>query len=73
MIQMPPSKEELNHLKKTMPSVSLPMHDPIWENAFKFYNEGHSRVNPLRMNCRPCYMKVLLYCLANQPTDEVES
>ena len=73
MIQMPLSEEELNHLKKTMPSTSLPMHDPIWKNAFKVYNEAHGRVNPLQMHCRPCYMKVLLYCLTNQPADEVKS
>jgi hypothetical protein len=68
---MPLSKEEIAFMKNTAGSTRGA--DPIWKKAFDFYNAQPDLPRPLGMHCRPCYMKVLLYCLANQPADEVES
>ena len=51
-------KKSIEYLKLTIHrSASFLEKDKIWQDAFEEYNK--EQAIPLKMTCKPCYMKVL--------------
>jgi hypothetical protein len=57
--------EEIKHMKETRTRGLFNQTDPIWIKAFSEYNNENS---PLKMNCRICYDKILLFHIHMKPT-----
>lgn len=56
------TKEEIVQLSKEVANNPIVRGDKIlWRKAFDHYNLKHNLSRPLNMNCRPCYVKVVMY------------
>lgn len=55
------SEDEILHLKLTFNgNIARNMINETWQKAFAFYNQ-HNKI-ALKMSCRPCYAKVMIFC-----------
>lgn len=64
------TQEKIDFLRKTvMKPAYNNKHNPIWKEAFDFYNENRGLLPPLGMGCTPCYGKVLMFIIKNQKVE----
>lgn len=52
---------EIDYMAASIDLFPVISREPIWLRAFAFYNENNSQ-NKLSVTCKPCYMKVYLFC-----------
>lgn len=56
---------ELKYMENSIGLFPIISKEPVWLRAFAFYNESNREPGQggmLAVTCRPCYMKVYLFC-----------